>query len=81
MERKFVLDSCLTSGRWGLLEMYILLTDAVVEFDGGRRKDDYPETFREKLLPAINIKLDYRQHHDLFLLLLTVRCPVSKNLP
>ena len=81
MERKFVLESCLTSGQWGLLEMYILLTDDILEFDGGHKEYDYPEAFRERMAPAIDIKLYYRQHQDLFFLLLRIRCPVSKNLP
>ena len=80
MERKLVLESCLTSGRWGLLEMWILLTDDIVEFDGGRRKYGNLEAFWKKVTPAIDIKLDYREHHDLFLLLLTVKCPVSSNI-
>ena len=80
MERKFVLESGLASGRWGLLELCILLTNDVVEFDGGRRKYDYLETFREKLSPAIDIKLHYRKHFDLFLTLLRIKCTISSSI-
>ena len=84
MERKLVLEACLRRGSWGLLEMYILLTDDIVEFDvhptSGMWDDlDNLVTAREQLASAIGIKLDYKQYSDLFLLLLMVKCPVSNN--
>ena len=78
-ERKLVLESCLRRGRWGLLEMSILLTDDIIEFD--ERCDRWsPDSIREQLSPAVDIKLPLGQHQDLFLSLLIARCPVSNIL-
>ena len=83
MERKLVLESCLNRGRWGLLEMYILLTDDIVEFDviflDPENDLDELITIREAMAPDIDIRLDYKLHPDLFLELLIARCPVSIN--
>ena len=82
MERKLILESCLRSGRWGLLEMYILLTDDVVEInlEHSQAMKTSLELLRELLSPAVDIKLDYRKHQDLILSLLIARCPVSNNI-
>ena len=82
MERKLVRESCLRSGRWGLLEMYILLTDDVGEINlvHNRTKKTSLELLRELLSPDVDIKLDYRKHQDLILSLLIARCPVSNNI-
>ena len=80
MERKLILESCLRHGRWGLLEMYILLTDDVVDFDVhpfGLWTD--LDRIYEQLTPVIDIKLYYKQHADLLLSLLMVKCSVSNN--
>ena len=84
MERKLVLESCLRRGSWGLLEMYILLTDDIVDFDDYPTRvmwDDLDDLDRvhEQLAPAIDIKLYYEHHSDLLLSLLMVKCPVSNN--
>ena len=84
MERKLVLESCLRRGSWGLLEMYILLTDDIVEFDVHPIKSVWEDlddlvTAREQFSPAIDIKLDYKEHGDFLLSLLMVKCPVSNN--
>ena len=82
MERRLVLESCLRRGSWGLLEMYILLTDDVIDFDVHptavecENLDDL-DILREQLSPAIDIKFHYKQYGDLFLFLLMTKCPVS----
>ena len=78
MERKLVLKSCLKRDRWGLLEMYILLTDDIVELDMCTEYWNLDKC-REKLSPTINIKLDHERYHHLFFFLLMARCPVSNN--
>ena len=82
MERKLVRESCLRSGRWGLLEMYILLTDDVVEISvlHKRTMKMSLEEMRELLAADVDIKLDYRKHQDLILSLLIARCPVSNHI-
>ena len=84
MERDFVLKSCLRRGSWGLLEMFMLLTDDIVDFDvhptRGMWEDlDDLDRVHEQLAPAIDIKLHYEQYSDLLLSLLMVKCPVSNN--
>ena len=83
MERKIVLKSCLRRDSWGLLEMFILLTDDVIDFyvrSRNQQEDlDDLNAVREKLAPAIDIKLHYEQYSDLLLSLLMVKCPVSNN--
>ena len=76
MERKLVLESCLTSGRLGLLEMCVLLTDDIVEFNLDEFMS-YKSTLSTQLTFAMDIKLTYRYHQDAFLSLLIVKCPVS----
>ena len=82
MERKLVRESCLRSGRWGLLEMYILLIDDVVEISvlHKRTMKMSLEEMRELLAADVDIKLDYRKHQDLILSLLIARCPVSNHI-
>ena len=63
---------------WGLLEMYILLTEDVREVELCSWIL-YLETMKEKGAPAVDIKLPYKQHQDLFLSLLITRCPVSNG--
>ena len=80
MERKFVMESCLKSGTWGLLEMFILLTDDIVKLDDHSCQSwEDPDTMHRQLATAINIRLDHKRHHDLFLSLLMARCPVSNK--
>ena len=80
MERKLILESCLRSGAWGLLEMYILLTDDIVDLHVRRSGVwDNVDMMREQLAPAVDIKLNYTQHQDLFLSLLRARCPVGNT--
>ena len=77
MEKKLILQSCLTSRSWGLLEMYILLTDDVIEFDDMSAECLNLEALREQESLTFDIKLDILQHEHLFLSLLMARCPVS----
>ena len=77
MERKLVLEATLANGRWGLLEMYLLLTDDIVELKVCFKIQDYLDIEPEYRVPDIDIKLDYKNHPDLFLSLLIARCPVS----
>ena len=79
MERKLVLESCLKRNAWGLLEMYVLLTDNVVRFEMCSEVLDL-DTVREHLCPAVDIKLPYKQNQDVFLSLLVARCPVSNSI-
>ena len=85
IERRLVLESCFRRGSWGLLEMCILLTDDVVDFkvlplqlwnDHG---DLDINVVHKQLAPAVDIKLDYKEHTDLLLSLLMVKCPVSNK--
>ena len=77
MERKLVLESCLASGTWGLVEMFILLTVDTVEIDVPLEMTQYTSTLRNQMIPATDIKLKYKKHQDLFLSLLIAKCPVS----
>ena len=61
-ERKLVLESCLKHFDCGLLEMYVLLTDDIVEIDLCSWSSRDLDTWREKLTPAVDIKLPYRKH-------------------
>ena len=72
VERKLVLESCLQNGEWGVLEMYILLTDEILEFDEWALESVY-----EQAPLTFDIKLDILQHEHLFFSLLMARCPVS----
>ena len=71
MERKLVLDLCSKRRTWKLVEMYILLTDDIVEIDM-RHVDWELDIFRDA-----EIKLPQNQH--LILPLLRAKCPVSKS--
>ena len=71
MERKLVLDLCSKRRTWKLVEMYILLTDDIVEIDM-RHVDWELDIFRDA-----EIKLPQNQH--LVLPLLRAKCPVSKS--
>ena len=77
MERRLLLESCLKSRSWGLLEMYILLTDDVSEFDDVRAEAWDLEALREEESLTFDIKLDVIDYEDLFLSLLMTRCSVS----
>ena len=77
MERKLVLESCLANGSWGFLDMYVLLTNDIVEFDVSIEAIDLERRRKLTWSPAIDIKLNHKQHEDLFLSFLRDRCPVS----
>ena len=79
MERKLVLESCLQHKTWGLLEMSILLTNDIVEIDM-ISKDLNLDTSYKQMARAIDIKLKYEKHQDLFFSLLKTRCPVSNRI-
>ena len=86
MERNLVLESCLMSDSWGLLEMYVLLTDDRVEFDPYSTNwildSKHRRMKREQFfsaVQAVDIKLDYKEHKELFLTLLAARCSVSRS--
>ena len=80
MERKLILESCLKCDSWGLLEMYTLLTEDIVEFE--MISDDWNlDSLSEQLSPVIDIKLNYKnkQNQHLLLSLLIAKCPVSRE--
>ena len=82
LERNFTLEMCFKRGTFGLLEMYILLTDGIAElYVGGCGDGDFLDRTREQLFPAVDIKLPHKQHEDLFLSILMARCPVSREYP
>ena len=78
MERKLVLES-LEYEILDLLEMYILLTDDIVEFDvrPGRCNLD---TVRKRFCSDYHKTYTYKQHENLLLTLLKTRCPVSTSI-
>ena len=71
MEGKLVLELCLKRRTWKLVEMYILLTDDIVEIDM-RHVDWRLDVFR-----AAGIKLP--QNQQWILPLLKAKCPVSNS--
>ena len=91
MERKLVLQWCLKSVSWGLLEMSILLTADVAEFDMRFHDifeldtlDDWDQHVlgmqRQHFAPDIDVKLDYLEHGDWLTTLLISRCTVSNGI-
>ena len=74
MERKLVLESSLLAGSWGLLELYILLIDDIVELD--KIPDDL-DVHVNRRLRNYTVAIDV-QHKDLLIPLLIARCPVSR---
>ena len=76
MERKFVINSCLKRGTWGLLELYTLLTDDIVNFNM-RPEGFYWDVLNKQVTAAGDKNVDYKQHPDLCLSLLIAKCPVS----
>ena len=81
MERKLILESCLKCGSWGLLEMYTLLTEDILEFE--MISDDWNlDSLREQLSPVIDILFNYKiiEIQHLLLSLLLARCQVSSNI-
>ena len=77
MERKLVLESCWAGDSWGLLDMYVLLTDDIVEFGMGSGLIDLARKQELTWSPATDIKLNHKQHEELVVSLLISRCPVS----
>ena len=75
MERKLVMESYLKCKIWKLVEMYILLTDDIVELD--MRYVNWTLDVLPKQLTASSDKDRYKQHQDLSLRLLIAKCPVS----
>ena len=81
MERKLVLESCLHRGSSRLLEMYILLTDDVVEFNM-ISEDWFLDKKFKQFTPkgskdVINV---YYEEEDLLITLIMARCPVSTGI-
>ena len=74
MERKLVLESSLLAGSWGLLELYILLTDDIVELDIIPHDLDLHVYSK---LRSYTVDIDV-QHEDLLIPLLIARCSVSR---
>ena len=75
MERKLILESPLLAGSWGLLELYILLTDDIVELD----VDPYDlDLHIYSMLRNCTVAIDV-QHLDLLISLLIAKCPVSRS--
>ena len=79
MERKLVMASCFTTSSWGLVEMSILLTDDVVEFDMISLDSDLDMECRQ-FVPDFDVKLDYYNHEELLVPLLIAKCPVSNGI-
>ena len=79
MERKLVLQSCMNSTRWGLLEMSILLTDDIFEFDMLSVEWDLDWECKQFVL-EFDVKLDYYDHGDLLISLLIAKCPVRNGI-
>ena len=81
MERKLVLESCLHRGSCRLLEMYILLTDDVAEFNMISEHWFLDKKF-EKLTPkgSKDVKVVYYEEEDLLITLLMARCPISTGI-
>ena len=79
IERKLVLQSCMRSQLWGLLEMSILLTDDIVEFNM-LSMEWYLDWACKQLNSNVDVKLYYRKHGDWLVSLLTARCPVSNGI-
>ena len=80
MERKLVLQSCLKSVAWGLVEMSILLTDDIVEFDMLSEDWGLLDMQWQHSAPEIDVKLDYLDHSDMLIPLLIAKCPVSNGI-
>ena len=78
MERKLVMESCFKTFSWGLVEMSILLTSDVVEFDMLSGCMNL-EGERRQFLPDFDVKLDYYDHEELLVPLLIAKCPVSNG--
>ena len=76
MKRKLVLQSCMNNVSWGLLEMSILLTDDIVDFDMLFWVWDLDSECNQ-FLPDIDIKLKNYEHQDLIIPLLIAKCPES----
>ena len=73
------MESCFTTSSWGLVEMSILLTGDVVEFDMLSEGWDIDRECR-KYVPDIDLKLDYYDHEELLVPLLIAKCPVSVSI-
>ena len=77
MQRKFILKTCLRRGSWGVLEMFILLTDDIIDFDMTRHETWDMDTSYDQLTSVEDIYFNYSQRLDSLLSLLTIKCPVS----
>ena len=78
MERKLLLQSCLKSVKWGLVEMSIILSNDIVEF--GMISETDLEDLIDVQDPESDVKLDYLDHSDLVIALLIAKCPVSNGI-
>ena len=75
LEKKLVLESSLLAGSWGLLELYILLTDDIFELD--MTPDDL-DLYVYRRLRNCTVAIDVK-HKDLLISLLIAKCPVSRS--
>ena len=75
MERKLVLE-CLKKDEYDVLEMYILLTNDIVELDV-RPSHSHLDTILKRFCSEFNKTYNYEQYEYLLLTLLKTRCPVS----
>ena len=79
MERKLVLESCFRSCSFRLLEMYILLTDDVIEFNM-ISEHLHLDMKLEQLTLAFDVKLEDYEQEGWLITLLIAKCPVSTGI-
>ena len=89
MERNLVRQAGFRSETWGLVEMSVLLTDDIIEFDMLSDKfvnfDILSGDWDRHVLdmqwryfaPDDDVRLDYIEHGDWLITLLIAKCPVS----
>ena len=73
--KEILLDYVLENLQWGLLDMYVLLTEDIVKFDAFARGPIDYWTKKHNVSKFI-----HRDHTELLLKLLTAKCPVSDYL-
>ena len=68
MERRLLIESCLRLDKWGILEMFVLLTEDIVVFEEHQSWD--LDVIREQLCPTTEMKLNNKTLQHLLLSLL-----------
>ena len=72
---QFLLGIVQNDSHWGLLDMFVLLSEDIVTFDVNTQKPIFQE-----METNISSKFPHHEHGDLLLELLRVKCPVSNCL-